>query len=152
MMERAYSNGYQTQYGSDRAGGLSSEEFRAVRSPKKVKWRFKPRSFWTLVIWGLMLFIAGRIVVVPLFEGVCQYFSKTKELTDLRQRSEMLNKQLVALKKTRNYMQTDAYVEEKGHQIGMIKENESQMIVVNSNELKLKGDRAQKTKGEFYKD
>jgi hypothetical protein len=152
MMERASSNGSQTRHKVDRFRVLSPEEPRLIRPSTKVKWRFKPRSFGTLVTWGLILFVAGRIVVVPLVEGVCQYFSKTKELAALRQRSQMLDKQTVALKKTYNYMQTDAYVEEKGHQIGLIKKNESQMVVVNPNELKRKGNRTKKHQEEIYQD
>jgi hypothetical protein len=152
MMEHASSNSYQTRHESQGVTEFSFKGQHEARRLKKVKWRFKPRPFGTLLAWGLMLFIAGRIVVVPFVEGVCQYCFKTQELAKLQQRSQILNKQLATLKKTRNYMQTDAYVEEKGHQIGMIKQNESQMVVVNPNALKLKEDRNRRIKQEIYKD
>jgi cell division protein FtsB len=152
MMERAYLNGYRTRQAIYRGEGTAAVEQGVNRRPPKVKWRFKPRAFGLLVIWGLLFFVVGRIVVVPLIEGVWRYYAKTKELAQLQQRSQALGQQRVALEKTRNYMQTHAYVEEKGHQLGMIKQNETQMVVVDPKELQLKETRAKKAREEIYQD
>jgi hypothetical protein len=151
MMERAYLNGGQSRYNSDRAGEFSPAEPRFSRHSKKVKWRFKPRPLGMLIVMGLFLFCVGRLVAIPFVEGVYHYYSKTRELATLQQRSHTLTKQLAVLRKTLKYMQTDAYVEEKGHQIGMIKENESQMVVVDPEMLKCLA-KTRKAKEELYKD
>lgn len=131
-MEQAYSYNYQYRKLPYREEGITSEEYRVLHSKKRIRWRFKPRSIWTLFTWGLMLFLICRILVFPLVEGVSNYFSKSSELSRLQQRYKDMNKQLVALKKAHAYMQTNEFVEERGHQIGMIKPNESRIVVADS--------------------
>jgi hypothetical protein len=152
MMERASLNGYQSRRQTWRSEKIAAQGQRGLHRSKKIKWRFKPRALGSLITLGLLLFCAGRLVVVPLIEGVCHYSSKTRELAELQRRSQILQKRLIALEKTRTYMETDAYVEEKGHQIGMIKQNESQMVVVDSDVLKQKENQGKKAKEANYQD
>jgi hypothetical protein len=100
--------------------------------PAKVRnrWRFKPRSVGPFIIWGITLFLVFKIVLLPLTEGVFNYFSKTVEVNDLKTQYQNMKKELGSMKKVFNHMKTSAYVEERGHQIGLIKPNESQMVVI----------------------
>jgi hypothetical protein len=152
MMERSYADSYRSQREFFRPEGIGPEECRLLHSQKKIKWRFKPRSAGTLFVWGLMIFIIGRMTLLPLLDGICNYFTKTKELAELQRRYQAQRQQMVVLEKTQNYMRTTAYVEEKGHQIGMIKPNESQMVVVDSTGAALKTERSSKAQTELYGD
>lgn len=131
-MERAYSKASQNQKESFRVDGITPEEYQVLNSKKRIRWRFKPRSIGSLLTWGLTLFVFCRLILFPFVEGVSIYFTKTRELSKLQSRYKVLNQQLLKLRQTRDYMRTDAYVEERGHQIGMIKSNESQMVIVDS--------------------
>jgi cell division protein FtsB len=148
MMERVSAHSFRHHRSQ---GALFRTEGITAKHPQKVKWRFKPRLLAMLVVWGLLLFSVGRLVAIPLVAGVCQYWAKTRELATLQQRSQTLTKQLAVLRQTQKYMQTDAYVEEKGHQIGMIKENETQMIVVDPETIKHYAE-TKKAGEEFYGD
>ncbi|HOJ78347.1 MAG TPA: hypothetical protein PLZ08_10950 [Bacillota bacterium] len=99
---------------------------------RKVKWRFKPKSFWPFFLWGLLLFAFCKIVLIPLTEGLYNYFTKTNEIQALQAKYHSLERQLETMNRTRDYMLTSAYVEERGHQIGMVRPNETQMLVVES--------------------
>ncbi|HYH01979.1 MAG TPA: septum formation initiator family protein, partial [Bacillota bacterium] len=134
-----------------REEGITPEEYRVLHSKKRIRWRFKPRSIWTLFTWGLALFLVCRILVFPFVEGVSNYFSKSSELSRLQQRYKDMHQQLVSLKKNHAYMQTNAYVEERGHQIGMIKPNESRMVVADSPLTVTAPNLQKKNKAEIYK-
>lgn len=79
-----------------------------------------------------MLFLGIRLLIVPLAEGVYDYITKTQELNSMRLQYQQAQKQIAQLEKTRSYMKTPAYIEERAHRIGLIKSNESQMVVVDS--------------------
>lgn len=85
-----------------------------------------------LLVWALIIFVVFKILLFPLAEGVIRYTAKTKELNDLKQQYQALNRQVVTMTKARNYMMTPAYIEERGHQIGMVKANETQMVVIDA--------------------
>ncbi len=93
------------------------------------KWHFRPRSIWPFVMWGLALFAGLKITVIPLVEGVYYYIASTSEIHQLKNQYGTMQKQLVAIRKKRDYMKTPSYVEEKAHEIGLVKSEESQMIV-----------------------
>ncbi len=102
-----------------------------IHRVKKVnkKWHFRPRSIWPFVMWGLALFAGLKITVIPLVEGVYYYIASTSEIHQLKNQYGTMQKQLVAIRKKRDYMKTPSYVEEKAHEIGLVKSEESQMIV-----------------------
>jgi cell division protein FtsB len=152
MMERSYTDSYRMQREPSRSEGISLEKSQLLHFKKKIKWRFKPRPVGKLFAWSLMIFIIGRMTVLPLLDGICNYFTKTKELAELQRRYQAQRQQMAVLKKNQNYMRTNAYVEEKGHQIGMIKPNESQMVVVDSSGGTLKADRPSKAQAKLYED
>ncbi|HEX7712834.1 MAG TPA: septum formation initiator family protein [Bacillota bacterium] len=102
-----------------------------VRSDVK-RWRFKPHSIGPYFLWGIVLFLGIRLLIVPLAEGVYDYITKTQELNNMRLQYQETQKQIAQLEKTRDFMKTPAYIEERAHQIGLIKSNESQMVVVDS--------------------
>ena len=129
MNQRAYMDDYKYSGG---VFGISQEEYRLLHPRTKVRWRFKPKSIWPLLFLGLALFIFIKLLVVPLTEGIFNCVSKTNELNELKAKYQTLNQQYVSMRKTRDYMLTPAFIEEKGHQIGMVKANEAQMMVVES--------------------
>ncbi len=90
----------------------------------KFRWRFKPRSFLTITLWGIILFLGLKILLIPLFEGVYGYFVKTIELKELRLEYQNKQQKLLALKKTCDYMKTNNYVEKRGRELGFVKKNE----------------------------
>lgn len=96
----------------------------------KKKWRFKPRSLRPFFFWGLALFIGFKITVLPLCEGIYGYFVNNKELRQLKAEYHAMQKQLDRMKKKRDYMRTPAYVEERAHEIGLVKPEEAQMVVM----------------------
>jgi cell division protein FtsB len=130
IMEQAHSTSCRKYSESYRVYGITPEEYRVLHPRRKVKWRFKPRSFWTFFTWGLALFLVCRIVLFPFIEGICNYLSKDRELSKLRVKYAEMNRQMASLKKNRAYMQQPSYILERGHQIGMIKPNEAQYVVV----------------------
>ncbi len=93
------------------------------------KWHFRPRSIWPFVMWGLALFAGLKITVIPLVEGVYYYIASTSEIHQLKNQYATMQKQLGAIRKKRDYMKTPSYVEERAHEIGLVKSEESQMIV-----------------------
>lgn len=103
-----------------------------TKKSKKVRWRFKPRSFWPVVFWGFSIFLGVKLLLLPLTEGVYNYINKTQQVKALEAEYNAIKEKLIAMKKLRDYMKTPAYIEEKGHQIGLIKSNEAPMLVVDS--------------------
>jgi hypothetical protein len=94
------------------------------------KWHFKPRSIWPFVMWGLTLLVGFKITVLPLVEGVYNYIASTNEIIQLKNQYIAMQKQLSAMKKKRDYMKTASYVEERAHEIGLVKPEEAQMVVM----------------------
>jgi hypothetical protein len=129
-MAQIHSNSYHEQSETYRVYGITPEEYRVLHTKKRMKWRFKPRSFWTFFTWGVALFLVCRIILFPFIEGLSNYFSKDRELGELRMKYAEMNREMVSLQKNRAYMQTPSYIAERGHQIGLIKTNEAQMVVV----------------------
>jgi hypothetical protein len=111
---------------------VTPEEYSLLYQKTKRKWRFKPKSMAPLIAWGVALFILGRIILFPLGEGIVNFISKTHELNSLQMEYKNLDRQLVSMTKNRDYMLTPAYILERGHEIGMVKANEAQMVVVNN--------------------
>lgn len=132
MNQRAYSHPYVEgyRYSTNVSAGLTQEEYRLLHPKTKVRWRFKPKSIWQLLVWGLVLFVFIKVLIWPLTEGIVNYVSKTNELNALKANYQKLDKQMLTMTKARDYMLTPAYIEEKGHEIGMVKNNEAQMVVV----------------------
>lgn len=79
-----------------------------------------------------MLFLSAKIVLIPLVEGVYNYVVKTQEVKELKIQHQNMRRKIAEMKKQRDYMKTPAYIEVRGHQIGLIKSNESKMMVVDS--------------------
>jgi hypothetical protein len=129
-MEQAHSISYRKQSESYGVYGITPEEYRVLHPKRKIKWRFRPRSFWTFFTWVAALFLVCRIVLFPFIEGISNYFSKEKELGELQTKYAEMNRQMVSLEKIRVHMQNPSYILERGHQIGMIKPNEAQYVVV----------------------
>jgi hypothetical protein len=98
----------------------------------KRRWQFKPRSVGPFLVWGFMLFLSAKIVLIPLVEGVYNYVVKTQEVKELKIQHQNMRRKIAEMKKQRDYMKTPAYIEVRGHQIGLIKSNESKMMVVDS--------------------
>ncbi len=96
----------------------------------KRKWRFKPRSAWPFIMWGLTLFFGLKVVVLPLIEGVYNYLSKTNEIKQLQTQYLSMQKDNTDMQKKRDYMLTPSYIEEKAHEMGLVKPDESQMVVI----------------------
>jgi cell division protein FtsB len=96
------------------------------------RWQFKPRTIRPFLAWGFALFLTARLLIIPLAEGVYSYVVKTQEIKDFKNQYEMMKQKITEMTKTRDYMKSPAYIEERGHQIGMIKSNESKMVVVDS--------------------
>ena len=96
------------------------------------KWHFKPRSIGPFLAWGFVLFISAKILLIPLVEGIYSYVAKTQEVNDLKAQHLSMRHKIEEMKKQRDYMKTAAYIEVRGHQIGLIKSNESKMVVVDS--------------------
>lgn len=109
---------------------VDREEYRKKPVKVKSRWRFRPRSIGPFITWGVALFLMAKIVFIPLTEGVYKYFAKSGEIKELKSQYQTLKKQLGTMRKLFNHMNTNAYIEERGHQIGLIKPNEEQMIVV----------------------
>lgn len=147
-MERAYSKASRNPKESSRVDGIAPDEYQVVHGKKRIRWRFKPRSLGMLLLVGVTLFAFCWIILIPFVEGISIYFSKTRELSKLQTRYKVLNQQLIKLRQTRDYMKTNAYVEERGHQIGMIKSNESQMVVVDPPGSQAKSNRLPNAKTE----
>lgn len=93
------------------------------------KWRFKPRSIWPFVMWGLALFAGFKITVLPLVEGVFNYTTATNEIIQLRHQHSAMQKELNQMYKKRDYMKTPSYVEERAHELGLVKSGESQILL-----------------------
>lgn len=110
----------------------TAQRARAARPKAKRRWRFKPHSLGALIVWGVILLAGFRIVVAPLVGGTYHYFAKDYEMRRLQTQYETMRHQLADMKKARDKMKTMAYVEERGHQIGLIKSNEAKMVVVES--------------------
>lgn len=100
----------------------------------KRKWQFKPRSIGPFLAWGFVLFLSAKILLIPLVEGIYNYVVKTQEVNQLKVQHQIINRKIAEMKKQRDYMKTPAYIELRGHQIGLIKSNESKMVVVDSPE------------------
>lgn len=98
----------------------------------KRKWQFKPRSIGPFLAWGFVLFLSAKILLIPLAEGVYSYIVKTQEIKELKVQHQNMRRKIATMKKQRDYMKTSAYIEVRGHQIGLIKSNESKMMVVDS--------------------
>ena len=133
MIGRSRSAGY---YSDWQATSLPPEEYRLRYAKKtnktkvKRRWRFKPRSIWPFVSWGFLIFITCRLLLFPLTEGIYNYFFKTLEVNELKNQYHAMEKQLDMMHKNLAYMKTDSYVEERGHEMGYVKPNESQMVMV----------------------
>lgn len=78
------------------------------------------------------MFLGVRLIFLPLAEGIYNYSIKTGELNELKSQKQNLGRQLVALTDKRDYMKTTAYIEERAHQIGFIKANEAQVMVIDT--------------------
>jgi len=130
MKQRTYAEYYRPEIRMTQ--GVTMEEYCLLHKKKKVRWRFKPKSAMPLFVWALLIFVVFKILLFPLAEGIIRYTAKTKELNDLKQEYQALNRQVVTMTKARNYMMTPAYIEERGHQIGMVKANETQMVVIDA--------------------
>jgi hypothetical protein len=100
----------------------------------KRKWQFKPRSIGPFLAWGFVLFLSAKILLIPLVEGIYSYVVKTQEINELKVQHRSMYRKIAEMKKQRDYMKTPAYIEIRGHQIGLIKSNESKMVVVDSPE------------------
>lgn len=96
------------------------------------KWQFKPRSIGPFLAWSFVLFLSAKILLIPLVEGVYSYVVKTQEVKELKDQHQSIRYKIAKMKKQRDYMKTPAYIEVRGHQIGLIKSNESKMVVVDS--------------------
>ncbi len=130
MKQKTYAEYYRPEIRTTQ--GIAGGEYPLLPKKTRVRWRFKPKSALPLFVWGMVFFIIGKILVFPLAEGVVRYTAKTKELNALKQEYQALNRQLLTMNKARNYMLTPAYIEERGHQIGMVKANETQMLVIDA--------------------
>ena len=134
MIEKAYLGDYKYRdWNEDPNHSLSTKQ-----APAHKRWRFRPRSFWPFLLWGLSLFLGFRIIIIPLTEGVYNLFTKSQEIGELELQYQAKLKQISLMEKTRDYMITPSYVEERGHQIGLIKSNEAQMVVVEPGGAELK--------------
>jgi hypothetical protein len=102
-----------------------------VTSVKTVtkKWRFRPRSIWPFVMWGLALFAGFKITVIPLIEGISNYAMATNEIIQLKNQHSAMQKELNQMLKKRDYMKTPSYVEERAHELGLVKSGESQILL-----------------------
>lgn len=98
----------------------------------KRKWQFKPRSIKPIIAWGVVLFLGVKILLIPLADGVYGYVVQTREVQDLKVQYRDLQQKIAAMAKQRDYMRTPGYIEERGHQIGLIKSNEAKMVVMDS--------------------
>ena len=133
MMERSRQSSY---YSDWQATAVTPEEYRLLYSKTankvkvKRKWRFRPRSIWPFLSWGFIIFITCRLLLFPLAEGIYNYFSKTFEVNDLKNQYQAMEKQLNVMEKNLAYMKTDSYVEERSHEMGYVKPNEAQMVMV----------------------
>ena len=125
-MERARANYYQ----EDRRWVAEKPAAKISVQTVSKKWHFKPRSIWPFVMWGFALFIGFKITVLPLIEGVYNYVASVSEINQLKTQYTTMQKQLSAMKKKRDYMKTPSYVEERAHEIGLVKPEESQMVVM----------------------
>ncbi|MCL6589594.1 MAG: septum formation initiator family protein [Firmicutes bacterium] len=96
------------------------------------RWQFKPHSFWPFLTWGFAAFLGVRLIFLPLAEGIYNYTVKTRELNELKIQKQDLEQKLAALTNRRDYMKTTAYIEERAHQIGFIKANEAQVMVIDT--------------------
>jgi Septum formation initiator. len=96
---------------------------------KKVstKWHFRPRSVWPFLMWGLVLFAGFKITVIPLIEGICNYVSSTSQIIQLKEQHRAMQKELGEMRKKRDYMKTPSYVEERAHELGLVRSGESQI-------------------------
>jgi cell division protein FtsB len=81
-------------------------------------------------MWGVALFIGFKITVLPLVEGVYNYIASANEISQLKTQYTTMQKQIDAMRKKRDYMKTPSYVEERAHEIGLVKPEESQMVVM----------------------
>jgi hypothetical protein len=113
-------------------GGPMAEPAPARIKTVARRYRFRPRSFWPFISWGLMLLIGFRVLLYPLVEGLYHYVNKTQEIGELKIRYDNIQRQIAKLKQDREMMQTTGYVEARGHQIGLIKPNEEPMMVIDA--------------------
>jgi cell division protein FtsB len=125
-MERARANYYQ----EDRQRMTEKPAAKTSVQTVSKKWHFKPRSIWPFVMWGVALFIGFKITVLPLVEGVYNYIASANEISQLKTQYTTMQKQIDAMRKKRDYMKTPSYVEERAHEIGLVKPEESQMVVM----------------------
>jgi hypothetical protein len=125
-MERARTSYYQEnrQFATGKPATITS-----IKTVSK-KWHFKPHSIWPFVMWGLALFVGFKITVLPLIEGVYNYVASVSEIKQLKTQYDTMQKQLSAMQKKRDYMKTTSYVEERAHEIGLVKPEEAQMVVM----------------------
>ena len=123
---------YRYLYGGHAATPSAAPDRAGLRPKAKRRWRFKLRSVRALLVWGVILFAALRILVFPFVEGTYLYIAKDLEIRRLQKQYAAMQHQLTDMKKTRDKMKTIAYVEERGHQIGLVKSNEAKMVVVES--------------------
>lgn len=100
----------------------------------KLKWRFRPKWYNVLLSWGFLAFLLCKILLIPLSDGLVKYIAAGRELGELNVKNQLLEKELEAMAKERDHMLTLSYIEKRGHQIGMLKENERQMVVVDAAE------------------
>ncbi|NLY75592.1 MAG: hypothetical protein GX075_09840 [Firmicutes bacterium] len=103
-----------------------------LNTKTKIRLRFRPRSFWPFLTWGLALFLGFKILFIPLIEGVYHLAVKSQEVNALKKEHQRMAQQLEELKKSRDYMKTIAYVEEQSHKAGFIKINELPMLVIDT--------------------
>ena len=124
-MERARATFYQ-----DNRGYVAGKQAN-VTTVKVVtnKWYFRPRSIWPFVMWGLVLVAGFKITVLPLIEGIFNYAAATGEIVQLRNQHKTMQKDLERMQKKRDYMKTLSYVEERAHELGLVKSGESQILL-----------------------
>ncbi|NLW47542.1 MAG: hypothetical protein GXY86_09440 [Firmicutes bacterium] len=118
-------------------GPQSQSKEKVINTKVRTRLRFKPRSIWPFLTWGLVLFIGFRILFLPLFEGMYHLVVKNQELNSLKSEHQRMSEQLAEMKQARDRMKTIAWVEEQSHKAGFIKINESPMLVIDTSGEKL---------------
>ncbi len=94
------------------------------------KWRFQINSGSQLIMWTFLVFLGIKIIIFPLIEGLYNYYHKCNQYAALEKEYQAKLKQLAVLKKTKAYMKTNHFIEKRGHQLGLIKDNEMRMILI----------------------
>lgn len=149
MQQRAYvADDYrvQRQY-QPGTMSLSADEYNMLHNPKvrplnatktaqprrkkkyKLKWRFKPK-FSGVLLWILLLTMFFKMLLLPLAEGIFGLIASSNKVHAMQAEYEQMNAEYTKMGKSRDYMLTSEYVEERGHQLGMVKENETHMVLV----------------------